>query len=66
MLVPSLTDCVGGNKGRKIQFTEMIRAEMFNPINEFANWPSAPNHFIDRLLQHEVKWKQIQGRCEMA
>lgn len=38
---------------------------MFNPINEFANWPSAPNHFIFRLLQCQIKWKQIQGWFEM-
>lgn len=38
---------------------------MFNPINEFANWPSAPNHFIFRLLQCLIKWKQIQGWLAM-
>lgn len=39
---------------------------MFNPINEFANWPAAPNHFIFRLLQRQIKQNQIQGWFEMG
>ena len=31
---------------------------MFNPVNESANWPSAPNPFIFR---HQIKWRQIRG-----